>query len=74
MALQIDEHPTVVDFWRKAVTIPPVAVNSPHSTRAGCGDSVSTPERTMWIGWRSSALIWVLSVRKSVPFFQARGH
>ena len=28
MALQIDEHPTVLDFWQKAAAMPPVPVNS----------------------------------------------
>ncbi|MGH9454374.1 MAG: epoxyqueuosine reductase, partial [Terriglobia bacterium] len=28
MALQLDEHPTVKDFWQKATTFPPPAANS----------------------------------------------
>lgn len=28
MALKLDEHPTVLDFWRKAATMPPASVNS----------------------------------------------
>ena len=35
MALQIDEHPTVLDFWQKAARMPPDPVNSAPREAAG---------------------------------------
>jgi len=35
MAVQIDEYPTVLDFWQKAATMPPAPVNSAPLEAAG---------------------------------------